>query len=152
MSLRVFMFKDEIPRGTYVHCNDDFFDSNTSLADTQLCRRVLSEIDKAVFVSPVMFTGRTEGYGNLRKDYLSSGTKTLLNIISYPDKCFDVCECGNNVLELLPELTTGMIFWPIPVLIDVDRSCDIIVGRHHYTTVADFTEGVRRYYYERIKS
>lgn len=61
MSLKVFMFKNEIPTGT--------------------------------------FYGRTANYGSLRKDYLSSGTKTLLNIISHPDKCFDVCECGGNVLS-----------------------------------------------------
>jgi len=148
VSLKVFMFKNEIPAGTFVHYNDDFFDNHTELMDTELCRAVLRKIDKAEYVSPVTFYGRTANYGSLRKDYLSSGTKTLLNIISHPDKCFDVCECGDNVLSFLPELNNGMVFWPIPVLIDVDRPCNIIVGKRHFTTVADFTEGVRAIYDE----
>ena len=82
----------------------------------------------------------------IKKIYLYQ--RHYLNSKTFPDKCFDVCECGDNVLSFLPELNNGMVFWPIPVLIDVDRPCNIIVGKRHFTTVADFTEGVRAIYDE----
>ncbi len=34
-------------------------------------------------------------------DCLSSGCKTVLNVLYYPDRVFCLKECGNNALEVL---------------------------------------------------
>ena len=76
--------------------NDLFFDAETVLKNSELVSKILEDIDKAKYNSDLTFIGRTKELGALNKSMLSTGTKTLLNIIQHPDKCFNVCECGNN--------------------------------------------------------
>ena len=69
--------------------------------------------------------------------------KTLLNIIQHPDKCFSVCECGNNVLSLLPLITEGNIYWSIPTVAYTGSSnCDIICNGKEYKDFYKFLESV----------
>ena len=86
---------------------------------------------------------RTKELGALNKNMLSTGTKTLLNIIQHPDKCFSVCECGNNALSLLPLITEGSIYWSIPVVAyNGDSACDIICNGKEYKDFYEFLESI----------
>lgn len=139
MSLKIYMAKSDIPEEVrLIEINDTFFDVMTSLSDTPLVRKILSEIDNAQYASPLTFVGRNPEWGQLNKSMLSTGAKTLLNIIGHPDKCFNVCECGNNALQLIPEIKAGNIYWQDPIVAYAgDGECDIVLHGKHYT---DFFE------------
>ena len=84
--------------------NDIFFNAHTKIQDLDIVKDILKIVDKAERLSDLTFIGRSNKFGPLDKQCLSTGTKTLLNIIQYKEKCFNISECGINVLELLPLL------------------------------------------------
>ena len=43
-------------------------------------------------------------------DRLSTGCKTVLNVLYYPNKVFCLKECGNNALEILYHFENGHVF------------------------------------------
>ena len=43
-------------------------------------------------------------------DCLSSGCKTVLNIVYFPNKVFSIKECGDNAIELLYQLNQGAVY------------------------------------------
>lgn len=137
MSLHVYLRKRDIPNSLrYVACNDSYF-AATSLTHNALTNKILSTVDEARYASAGTFYSRDNRL--LPKEYLSTGTKTLLNILQHPRHCFDVCECGNNALNMLPSFTTGNIYWRIPVtLYTGPAKCDIICNRRRFTDFYEF--------------
>ncbi len=138
--LKIYNTKELIPVNI-IHSNDAYFDSFTALANDEFTKLVLDKIDHAEYASPNTFISRTSDLGQLNKSMLSTGTKTLLNIRSHSDKCFDVCECGYNILSLLPMVSEGMIYWETPAAIlteEVD-DCDILFNnRSLFHSFSDF--------------
>lgn len=143
MSLHVYRTKSDIPTSIpYILSNDNHF-SLTSLKNTELEALVLKTVDKAEFVDSRTVQTRTKGV-KVPKEYLSTGVKTLLNIICCPDMCFDLAECGNNALCCLPYIHEGHVFWKIPVAIcDFDSECDIVCEGKHFTSFFDFLDYCR---------
>lgn len=139
MSLRIYTHKEEIPNGMkFVNYNDLFFNGGCLRNDT-LSRKIMKEIDQAEYSSENTFIGRDKCLGSLNKEHLSTGCKTLLNIVYNPDKCFDVIECGVNALNLLPLIQNGNILWEMPVLHYIgDGDCDIVSQDIHFTKFRDF--------------
>lgn len=144
MSLNVYTDKSQIPKGMeYIGINDSFFDLETNLQDNPITHSILASIDKAKYNSELTFIGRSEGLGALNKTMLSTGTKTLLNIIGHKDICFDVCECGDNALSMLPLITNGNILWRYPTMCyNGDSSCDIVCNGISYKDFYEFLESV----------
>lgn len=138
MSLNIFTKKQDIPKEMkFVDYNDLFFNS-IPLKNDETSRTILSRIDKARFNSSNTFIGRDESLGSLNKVMLSTGCKTLLNIASNPDICFDVVECGQNALEVLPIIHNGNVFWRNPALFLIDDvECDICVDKKHFTKFSE---------------
>lgn len=134
MSLIIYTEKKYIPHNLkFININDSFFDVYTQLNDDDLCKDILLKIDKAEYNTPLTFLGRTKALGNLNKSMLSTGTKTLLNIINHPDKCFNVAECGNNALQFLPKIQKGNILWEMPAIAYCGTAdCDIILNGIQY--------------------
>lgn len=142
MSLNIYRSKEEIPDNMqYIDYNDLFF-AGVSLKNDAITSKILLEIDKAAYNSPLTFIGRDESLGALNKENLSTGCKTLLNIISNPDKCFSVEECGQNCLAMLSYITEGNILWKLPVLHCIldDRPCDIKIDNKVFNNFDDFVE------------
>ena len=139
MSLIIYTNRKDIPSDVrYIHSNDTFFNS-VSLKNSATTEKILKDIDKAQYNSPITFIGRDMQLGALNKNNLSTGCKTLLNIISNPDKCFNIIECGKNVFRLLPLITTGHILWQYPVLHVIGTSeCDIIIDNKHFIDFKQF--------------
>lgn len=126
-----------------IRVNDLFFNMETNLEDSEIVRRILKTIDKAEYNSDLTFIGRTKSLGALNKNMLSTGTKTLLNILKHPDKCFDVCECGNNALSLLPLIKEGNVYWECPaVSYSGNGECDIYYNGKHFNDFYSFLESV----------
>ena len=46
----------------------------------------------------------------LNTDQLSTGCKTVLNVLYFPDKVFCLKECGNNALEMLYGFEEGYVY------------------------------------------
>jgi hypothetical protein len=143
MALNVYLTKEEIPDGmTFINKNDIYFDGFTNLDNSDFVTNVLREVDEAEVTSELTFLGRTKKLGNLFKDHLSTGSKTLINIHAYPEICFNVVECGDNALEFLCDLHEGNIYWHLPFINFErdDESCDIQCRGRHFDNMIDFLE------------
>lgn len=143
MSLKIITNKSKID-SKYVDYNDLYFQS-MSLRNDDLTSEILKRIDKAHYASELTFTGRDEMLGALNKSLLSTGCKTLLNIIYNPSICFSVAECGPNALETLSIIKDGIIYWERPVLfLTEDLSCDIEYDGNHYNCYMNFLDEVMK--------
>lgn len=141
--LNVYTDLAELGDTILIRVNDMFFDTETNLSDNDIVRKIMKTIDKADYNSNLTFVGRTKKLGALNKSMLSTGTKTLLNILEHPDICFDLCECGNNALSLLPLIRQGNVYWEYPaVAYDGDADCDICCRGRHFSNFYDFLESV----------
>ena len=77
------------------------------------------------------------GLGTIRN--LSSGCKTLLNIVKHPDKVVNVEECGPNVLKIIFTMDNIKIYMSRPTLFDIPddvqirfNESDIVTGGRGY--------------------
>lgn len=52
----------------------------------------------------------------LNIDKLSTSCKTVLNILYNPDKVFDICECGDNALDVIYSLPHGNVYCAYPFI------------------------------------
>lgn len=151
--LSIYKTMEEIPKSTkFVKDNDAYFDAKSKLLHNELVIKILSEIDGASYVSEDVFSSKNSKVGNLNKIHLSTGTKTLMNIINFNHICFDVIECGINVLDLLPEIskkTDGCILWSNCMYPFVENyDCDILYKGTRFTKVFDFVKAVKEENYE----
>ena len=139
--LTIYTQRSDIPSSLrFVNNNDVYFAARTKLQDTPVISTILSEIDGAIRLSDVTFSGKFEGNISLNKSFLSTGTKTLLNILQHSDTCFDVLECGDNAKALLGLISLNVsqayVLWErntIPYVLDKYISCDIMRNGVHYT-------------------
>lgn len=125
-----------------VKSNDAFFNVNTIIDNSELSQKVLANIDKAKRVSDVSFYGRSKEFGALDKSCLSTGTKTLLNVIQYPNICFSMVEMGMNAIAMLPLIKEGNLYTDNKVLLlnlsfDNDN-CNICYRGKVFTKFSEF--------------
>ena len=73
--------------------------------------------------------------------HLSTGCKTALNCLCYPDKIFNVMECGENALIEILRLPKAKIYFrdivPLLLFVDVKRDFTLHLGsdtEEHYTS------------------
>lgn len=139
MSLHLYLNREDIPERTqFCMENDLFFNGNTMLTDSEGCKAALKVIDKATYNSPQTFIGRDSSLGALYREYLSTGCKTILNIIQHPDICFSLIECGRNAKEFVLQLKNGNALWvPDQLEIEDDVQCDVICNDKHFELVGD---------------
>lgn len=147
MSLHLYLEKSEIPEGMrYIDSNDEYFNAKGVIPNTDFARMVLKDIDKAERLSDNTFLGRDTALGAMYSNYLSTGTKTVLNVLSNPQHCFNASECGRNAASILISLPDGNIYWSSPMFrIRGSGKCDVICrGRHYdsfYTLQDDLIDG-----------
>ena len=139
MSLNIYTKLEDLPDTMeFINYNDIFFNGEL-LHDNAITKKILKDIDKAIYNSATTFIGRDKSLGAIYNEHLSTGCKTLLNIANNPDKCFDVFECGPNALEELSYIKNGNILWRLPVLnCDNNYDCDIIIKNKHFNKFLDF--------------
>lgn len=142
MSLHIYSNGDSIPV-RYERLNDVFFNNNVLLRDTPDIRNIIEKIDKGSYYSDKSFIDRAGGL--LPISYLSTGSKTAINILSFPDICFDIVECNYNVIPTILKFKEGCIYfdYPAALLEDDDYSCDIIWKGRHYTSLMNFLQDSR---------
>lgn len=99
--------------------NDLFFNLNTG--NEELSERdteIIKEIDDAELKDDKRIQTKY-GLGTIRN--LSSGCKTLLNIIKHPEKVVCVEECGPNVLKYIFSMDNIKIYMSRPTLTDISE-------------------------------
>ena len=97
--------------------NDLYFNLNTCNEEmTERDINLIKQADDAV-LTPDKHIQTKFGLGTIRN--LSSGCKTLLNIIKHPDKVVCVEECGPNVLKIIFEIDNIKIYMSRPSFVYV---------------------------------
>ena len=103
---------------------------------TQNEKELLQQVDNAKLTSDKHIETKY-GLGTIRN--LSSGCKTLLNIVKHPDKVICVEECGPNVLKIIFTMDNIKIYMSRPSLTDIPDSAklrfndsDIVTGSKGY--------------------
>ena len=75
---------------------------------------LIQQVDEAK-LTPDKHIETKYGLGTIRN--LSSGCKTLLNIVKHPDKVVNVEECGPNVLKIIFTMDNIKIYMSRPTLL-----------------------------------
>lgn len=119
--------------------NDLYFNLNTSNEEmTDNDKKLIQKVDEAR-LTPDKHIETKYGLGTIRN--LSSGCKTLLNIVKHPDKVVCVEECGPNVLEIIFKIDNIKIYMSRPTLVNIPKDMkmkfndsDIVIGSKGYNT------------------
>ena len=103
--------------------NDLYFNLNTSNEEmSQKEIDLIQQVDNAK-LTPDKHIETTYGLGTIRN--LSSGCKTLLNIVKHPDKVVCVEECGPNVLKIIFAMNNIRIYMSRPTLTEIPDDAEI---------------------------
>lgn len=108
--ITIFKDKKDIPREMeYVELNDIYFNQNTAHKLDEGAKKVIEIIDGARLIGKYKICSKFNDIV-LDVDKLSSGCKTVLNVLYNPDKVFCLKECGDNALEVLYNLNEGNVY------------------------------------------
>lgn len=108
--ITIFKDKKDIPDNMdYIELNDVFFNQNTvSMLDNR-ADDIVKNIDESKLIGKYKIESKFNGV-TLDVDCLSTGCKTVLNVMYFPDKVFCLKECGDNALEVLYGLEAGAVY------------------------------------------
>ena len=125
--ITIFKNKKDIPDNIeYVELNDVFFNQNTVLKIDERAGTIVEKIDASKLIGKYRMESKFNGVV-LDIDCLSTGCKTVLNVMYFPDKVFCIKECGDNALEVLYGLDAGSVYSDyavIPFKINRVKACD----------------------------
>ncbi|WP_455720563.1 DUF4869 domain-containing protein [Agathobacter sp.] len=108
--ITIFKNKENIPSDMeYVEINDLFFNQNTVLKLDSRAKSIIEKIDDSQLIGKFKIESKFNDV-TLDIDHLSTGCKTVLNVLYFPDKVFCLKECGDNALEILYELKDGAVY------------------------------------------
>ena len=117
----IYTEKKESPN--WILKNDLYFNLHTSNEDmTGEDRKLIHQSDNAV-LTPDKHIETKYGLGTIRN--LSSGCKTLLNIVKHPDKVVCVEECGPNVLKLIFQMNNIKIYMSRPSFVEIPAKVEL---------------------------
>ena len=95
---------------------DGWFDNHTGeIVIDKTVERIMAEIDKAEFIGNNQIRNRFGDVTDIKN--LSTGTKAVICVYSYPKKVFDLSQCGNNAVTCAFTLPRGR------TLIYLDERC-----------------------------
>lgn len=108
--ITIYKSKKDIPQGMeYVELNDVFFNQNTAEKLDKRADDIISRIDDSKLLGKFKIESKFNRV-ILDVDCLSTGCKTVLNVMYFPDKVFCIKECGDNALEILYGLDEGSVY------------------------------------------
>ena len=117
--------------------NDLYF--NLSTSNEEMSKEeieLIREVDEAI-LTPDKHIETKYGLGTIRN--LSSGCKTLLNIVKHPEKVVCVEECGPNVLKKIFEMDNIKIYMSRPSFMEIPKNVrlrfndkEVVVGSAGY--------------------
>lgn len=108
--ITIFKDKKDIPSDKeYVELNDVFFNQKTVSRIDDKASAIVEKIDDSKLIGKYKMESKFNGVA-LDIDCLSTGCKTVLNVLYFPDKVFCLKECGDNALEVLYGLEAGAVY------------------------------------------
>ena len=108
--ITIYKNKKDIPDNMkYVELNDVFFNQNTVSKLDDRAKVIVEKIDNSRLIGKYKIESKFNGV-TLDVDCLSTGCKTVLNVMFFPDKVFCIKECGGNALEVLYKLEDGAVY------------------------------------------
>ena len=114
--IRIYRDKKDIPETMeYIQLNDIYFNEVTCDLTDERAHEIIKKIDSSDFVSKYKIRTRF-GDDILSVDKLSSGCKTVLNVLYNTNKVFWLMDCGENALEILYGLENGNVFCETPMI------------------------------------
>ena len=133
----IYIYTEKKESPDWILKNDLFFNLNTSNEEmTEKEKRLIYQADDAILTSDKHIETKY-GLGTIRN--LSSGCKTLLNIVKHPEMVVCVEECGPNVLKMIFEMDNIKIYMSRPTLFDIPddvqirfNDSDIVTGGRGY--------------------
>ena len=117
------IYTNKIDSKDWILQNDLYFNLNTGNEEmSQKEIDLIWQIDEAK-LTPDKHIETKYGLGTIRN--LSSGCKTLINIVKHPDKVVNVEECGPNVLKIIFAMENIKIYMSRPTLFDIPDNAKI---------------------------
>lgn len=108
--ITIFKNKKDIPNDKeYVELNDVFFNQNTVMRIDERANAIAEKIDHSKLLGKYKMESKFNSVV-LDIDCLSTGCKTVLNVLYFPDKVFCLKECGDNALQVLYKLESGAVY------------------------------------------
>ena len=131
------IYTNKIDSKDWILQNDLYFNLNTGNEEmSQKEIDLIWQIDEAK-LTPDKHIETKYGLGTIRN--LSSGRKTMLNIVKNHDKLVHVEECGPNVLKIIFAMENIKIYMSRPTLFDIPdnakirfNNSDIVTGGRGY--------------------
>ena len=107
--ITIFKNKNDIPGDMdYIELNDVFFNQNPASRLDSMASAIIEKIDDSRLVDKYKIESKFNGVV-VDIDCLSTGCKTILNVLYFPNKVFCMKECGDNALEVLYGLDYAVI-------------------------------------------
>ncbi len=108
--IRVYKNINDIPGDMeYIQLNDIFFNEITCDLLDDRAIDIIKQIDSSDLIGKYKIRTRF-GDDILNIDKISSGCKTVLNVLYNPDKVFWLLDCGENALEILYGFEKGNVY------------------------------------------
>lgn len=113
----IYIYTEKKESPDWILKNDLFFNLNTSNEEmTEKEKRLIYQADDAILTSDKHIETKY-GLGTIRN--LSSGCKTLLNIVKHPEMVVCVEECGPNVLKMIFQMDNIKIYMSRPSFVEI---------------------------------
>ena len=133
----IYVYTNKQDSENWILQNDWFFNLYTNNKNfSKEDEEVIWLIDHAQFTSNKRIETKY-GLGTVRN--LSSGCKTMLNVMKNPDKIVNADECGKNVLDILFTRDGIHLYMSRPERIDIAddmeicfNNTDVVIGRRGY--------------------
>ena len=120
--ITIFKNKKDIPDDMhYVELKDVYFNQNTVSVLDDRAGAIVEKIDASRLIGKYKIESKFNGV-TLDIDCLSTGCKTVLNVLYFPEKVFCLKECGDNALEVLYSLEAGTVYSNYAIIpFDMDK-------------------------------
>jgi hypothetical protein len=137
--ITIYKDKKDIPQNKeYVELNDVFFNKNTVMVLDDKAIQIVEQIDGAKLDGKYKIKSKFNDV-TLDVDCLSTGCKTVLNVLYFPEKVFCLKECGDNALAVLYALEKGSVYSDYAV-IPFDMDSVYVCSRNKIKTINDYEE------------
>ena len=114
--ITIYKNKKDIPQSMeLIEWNDYYFNKITSGHVDGKAEVIINKIDGAVLQGKYKIISYLNGT-TLDIDKLSSGCKTALNILYFPNKVFGIQECGDNALDVIYAFEQGNVYSNYPMI------------------------------------
>ena len=131
--------KKSIPKDMeFISINDVYFNKYTSEKLDSRAESIIEAIDKSRMVDKYIIESRFD-HARLNIDKLSTGCKTVLNVLYNQDRVFDIRECGENALDVLYSLECGNVYCEYP-LISFEMESVFVVDKKGKRELSEYEE------------